>query len=759
MIPPDVAAAISRVQSTMEKAEKTLARMKEVNEDLGALRNEVESVINTTTRTADGLRPRLAEVKSQIEKLGPSPAAGAAQEAAAVASERQRLLAEASALDGAIKTLELTWVRARQTIDRITDLPLELFTRSIMERMSSPLLPAIWRDAFRDAPQVQRLISYVFMDWGASIARQPTLVSLLVAGCLLLYFALRRLAHRIVLLRLDRKHAPNFFERAATSAWIAPVRAAPGVLTALAAYGGLEALNLLYYPSDRISTSVLRAIFIFVPVSALISSVIAPGEPDHRLVPLTDQAARRVARILQTITGVYAADLALTAIGRALYLPLSMSVIQTLITTLAFAGLLIALLLTPFDTIGPDQAPRMVSRRHPVWLKAPGWGLAFGILVATALGYVALGRFASQQVIMTGVVGLVVTLLFLAIRAFTRDQNGGSHPVGQVLEQRFGLDAGRRQQLATLTEFALTLLLAILALPVLLVQWGFSEGDIHDWYKQALFGFQVGQFNISLIKILIGVLLFIGLLFVTRLVQRWLRETVLTQSRLDTGVINSIDTSIGYAGTGVAALLAISYAGFDVTNLAIVAGALSVGIGFGLQSIVNNFVSGLILLIERPVKVGDWIVIGNEQGNVRRISVRSTEIETFDRASLIVPNSELITGRVLNWTHRDAMGRVVLKVSTPGDADPREVMALLTDCAKQHNLVMSTPDPLATLDNISKDALDFSLRVHVSNVYRGLATQSELRLAILEALRASGISGFSITTSPPAPVPAPVDAT
>ncbi len=732
----------------MENAEKSLARMKELNEDLGHLRDEVETVITNTTRVADGLRPRLADVKSQITHLG-APPTGGAPEAPAVTAERQRLHAEASAIDGAIKTLELTWVRARQTIDRITDLRLELFTRSIMERMSSPLFPLIWRDAFRDFPQVERLIGYIITDWLAALGRQPVLVTVLFSLCAALYLGLRAVAHRLTQKLRARNQAPTFFDRAATSAWIAPVRAAPAMLTALAVYGGLEGLELLYYPGDRIASAVLRAIFIFVAVSALTSSVLAPDAEGHRLVSLSDRAVRIISRLLHAITAVYAADLALTAIGRALYLPLSMSVVQTLATTLAFAGLLIGLLLTPFETAGSDGAPKTVSRRHPVWLKAPGWGLALAILVATVLGYVALGRFVSQQLIMTGVVGLVATLLFLAIRAFTRDANGGAHVVGQVLEQRFGLDAGRRRQLATLTEFALTLLLGILALPVLLLQWGFSEGDIRDWYKQALFGFEIGQFKISLIRLLIGVLLFIIMLFVTRLVQRWLRDQVLAQSRLDVGVVNSIDVTIGYAGTVVAALLAISYAGFDVTNLAIVAGALSVGIGFGLQSIVNNFVSGLILLIERPIKVGDWIVLGAEQGNVKRISVRSTEIETFDRASLIVPNSELISGRVLNWTHRDAVGRVVIAISTQADADPRLVQTILQACAKGHALVLPSPEPLATLDNVTQAGLDFTLRFHVTNVYRGLNTQSEIRMAILEALRAAGIPGYARPTAVP----------
>ena len=265
------------------------------------------------------------------------------------------------------------------------------------------------------------------------------------------------------------------------------------------------------------------------------------------------------------------------------------------------------------------------------------------------------------------------------------------------MEQRFGLDAGRRQQLARLTEFALSISLAILALPILLLQWGFSGADIRDWLKAALFGFEVGHFRISLARILIGVVLFTALLFVTRIVQRWLRESVLCRRRAWSRA-RQFDRHRRRLRRHRPSrrCLAISYAGFDITNLAIVAGALSVGIGFGLQSIVNNFVSGLILLVERPDQ-GRRLDRGrDQQGYVRRIRVRSTEIETFDRASVIVPNSELITGVVKNWTHRNALGRVSIKVRASYKADPEAVRAMLLEIAARNPLVLKHLEPSIT---------------------------------------------------------------
>ena len=335
---------------------------------------------------------------------------------------------------------------------------------------------------------------------------------------------------------------------------------------------------------------------------------------------------------------------------------------------------------------------------------------------------------------------MVVTgLLYLAIRAFTREPSEAGLPVGEILETRFGLDAPRRQTLARLTELALTLLLVMLAVPFILLQWGFSGADIRDWFKSIFFGFEIGQFRISLAKILLGIGLFIALLLLTRLFQRWLKDVMLHPSRLDAGIAHSIDTVVGYAGTVLAALLAISYAGFDITNLAIVAGALSVGIGFGLQSIVNNFVSGLILLIERPIKVGDWIVVGGDEGYVRKISVRSTEIETFDRSSVVVPNAELITGRVKNWTLRDAVGRMRITVNVRYDTDPAKARAIMLKLAQRAHGVLAVSGAIRRRSMLSAAIPPPCRSTSSSRRQQGAGSvKSALSFALLKELPAAG---------------------
>ena len=703
----------------------------------------------SSTATAEALRPQLAEVKSQIERLGPPPKDQ--PEAPTIAAERARLNILAGALDGAIKTTELAWVRAKQMIDRITVMRYQIFSRNLFERRASPLLPSVWHEVADRSPTVATRTRYYGAVWlEQSHKRRSALLALLV-GALVAALLIRGVVNNLIAIRRQRFDGiPTFFDRIISAAGVVPARMLAPIAAVSILYVGMDSLGMFFSPWERTAETALLGMLIYICGSVLASVALAPHQPQWRLVPVDDATASHILFFVKALLGVYILDTVLVEFGRAIYVPLVMTVAQGFITNVATAVLLLLLLLRPFvPQTGPlravnhlDRVDANAARRlAPLPIKLPLLALALAIIVISAIGYVALGRYIAQQIVLTGTVLAAAGLLSLGIRAVTRRRDDVISPLGSVLEGRFGIERTRQGQIVKLAEIAATIALVLLALPLLMLQWGFAGADIRDWAKSLFFGFEVGQFRISLMRILFGIVLFIALLFLTRIIQHWLRERVMAQGRMDAGVANSVDLAVGYAGISIAALVSVSYAGFDVTNLAIVAGALSVGIGFGLQSIVNNFVSGLILLAERPIKVGDWIVVGDQQGNVRRISVRSTEIETFDRASLIVPNSELISGRVLNWTHRNMLGRVVLKITTDINTRPKTVIAILDKVAREQPHVQTVPAPSAVLETFTPSSIEFSLSAVLTDVNIGGRVKSDLHIAILEAFREAGIYG------------------
>ena len=220
--------------------------------------------------------------------------------------------------------------------------------------------------------------------------------------------------------------------------------------------------------------------------------------------------------------------------------------------------------------------------------------------------------------------------------------------------------------------------------------------------RTAYFGVSVGGVTLSISSLVAALVVFFLILAATRGAQTWLSERYLPRTRLDAGVNNSIRTIFGYVGVVVALLAAASRLGVDADRLAWIAGGLSVGIGFGLQGIANNFVSGLILLWERGIRVGDWVVVGADQGFVRRINARATEIETFERATLIVPNLTLVTGSVKNWMHTDRVARVVVTVNAAYESDPEVVRELLIDAAKAQDAVLAIPGAAGAVHEIRR---------------------------------------------------------
>ena len=252
-------------------------------------------------------------------------------------------------------------------------------------------------------------------------------------------------------------------------------------------------------------------------------------------------------------------------------------------------------------------------------------------------------------------------------------------------------------------------------------------------------GFKVGSVQLSPFDILIAIALFLLVMVITKRVQILLTQRWLPRSGIEPGLGQSIVAVTGYAGFALGFFVAISTAGINLSSFAVVAGALSVGIGFGLQNIVNNFVSGLILLFERPVKAGDWVVVGTNEGLIRHINVRSTEIETFNLASVIVPNADLIAHPVTNWTHKSRRGRVEVKVQVSSDSDPRRVQQILLGVARGHGHVVDDPAPSVIFSDILPVGFDFLLGCYTDDVLLRGQIASELRFQIVEVLRANGV--------------------
>ncbi len=731
----DLDAKLKSWRADLDRIDQGLHDPKLEYKDLNDYRAELLKLRAEEEELAAKIQPAINSANEDVEALPPAPAQGQPSEPEQAASSRAEANAYLSYLTSMRASLEGAHNRINKLIGAILDIRRTRITNNLFQRMPGVFSPATWQAVPSQAREVAEKVRMAVTSWWG-VQEQDQIIPLAgIAVALWLGLSVLGLAGLARLKRFDGE--PPFWLRASTAAGEIVLKSLPAIVPLVFLYNAVDQVQTMPNHIGWLFYSGARSIIIIAVINALIGTALSPGDHRWRLIPASNWAALRISGLILTLAIVYGVTTFIVTAVFVMKGPDALKLAVSLAPYSVMALLVIAILQTPLKQEDVEGLPPIFWFRA---IRVPVWLVAASIIATGLSGYLALSRFITQQLIVTGTILAIVYLMLLWADGVAQAIGDESSGTGSWLSKTARLDQTGRQRLAVPVGLLLKFAVLLAAVPLILNQWQFAWADILEWYRQLFFGFHIGSTQVSLGAMLASIVVFILGYFAARLFQQWLDKQILQPAGLSRGLRDSIRTGVGYVGVSAAALFALSYAGFNLSNLAIVAGAFSVGIGFGLQSVVNNFVSGLILLAERPIKVGDLVVVGGEEGYVRKISVRSTEIETFDRANVLIPNSYFISEKVKNWTLRNNTARLAIPAGVSSDSDPRKVKEILLHIAKSHQNVMPSPEPYVDFEDFGADGFTFKLYVYIYDVAASVNTRTDLHIAILEAYKTAGIA-------------------
>jgi small-conductance mechanosensitive channel len=380
------------------------------------------------------------------------------------------------------------------------------------------------------------------------------------------------------------------------------------------------------------------------------------------------------------------------------------------------------------------ESRRQKDRPLHTWTLSLTAFLCTAVVVAELLGKSALGGYLFAAGIFTTALALVFRLFIYMVRGVLEWIFYGS-----PFRRKMFLSGDTDPIFHRMARFAEAGIWGLLFAPAILAIWGFYE-NMDDARRGLLsFGFNLGSQRLTLGLMITTAAVIYGSFLMSRILQKVLRDKVFVKRQVERGVQHSILRLIHYVVLFMGFLLALSILGFGITKLTIMLSALGVGIGFGLQSIVNNFVSGIILLFERPLRVGDYIEFGGKWAEIRSIGLRATTVQTFDHADVIIPNADLITNQVTNWTLTNRKVRIIIPVGVAYGSDVPLVVETLMACAKANSKAAEWPPPQVLFLSFGESSLDFDLRVWALDADIMQILRSELHQEIERRFREAGI--------------------
>ncbi len=749
--PTQASETLNELRDTLQTVQDKLQKSDGLGDsDLVALRNQLLLAQEQALEMSVRLEPELLSVTARLSQLG--SAEDQAGESDDIARQRAQLQQAATELDGMLKLARLIGVETTQGLDQVSKQRRVIFQAELGRQSQSILTPRFWRNVSRDLPGDLDRVERMRKDLSQRIVDLPAAVLWGAAALALMLVALAVWVVRGLESFTINHTKPSRLRRSFyATALIVLYSLIPGLLGSLAA--GLFYWNGNLAPdlSSFVSKSVF-ALYLGGFVTGMGRVLLSAQRPSWRLPPIPSSVALKLAwlpialGIMVTLT--WMSQQLLGLINATLSTTLLINSFNTLTLSIFIA-------IAAWNLSQGRDAPAAVaegagdpSKTAPVkqggtWLRAIPitLGVVIGVgLCAFLLGYIALSSLIVQETLW---LSLVICTCYVLV-ALVADI--GQSLLLQFREKRASNEWTSTQlrgssQIVIVLSGAIRLCLIVTAITLVLLPFG---EDPTQWLQRRLGflvkGFALGQVQIKPSSVLLAVLvLVVGVLFVKAL-QRWVANQLLPATRIDAGMRVSTANLFSYVGYFIVVAMAISSLGIGLERMAWVISALSVGIGFGLQAVVQNFVSGLILLAERPIKIGDWVSLNGVEGNVRKINARATEIEMFDRSTLIVPNSEFITKTVRNVTLSNPLGVVKVKINMPIDTDAKRVRSIMLYVMQNYSDVLADPAPDVTLDGFDANGLQFTATCYVASPRIGSRVRSVLMFDILDELRKEGLA-------------------